>query len=34
MKEINKRQFLKLSNAEKAKTLKYIVLGLIKYTEE
>lgn len=34
MKEINKKQFLKLSDIDKAKTLKYIALGLIRYIGE
>lgn len=31
MKEINQEQLLKMTNAEKAKTLKEICLGKIKY---
>ena len=31
MIEINKKQFLKLSNANKARVLKDIVIGKIKY---
>ena len=31
MKEINQEQLLKLSNAEKCKVLKAIILGKIKY---
>lgn len=31
MIEINKEQLLKLKDKEKARILKYIVLGLVKY---
>lgn len=34
MIEITKEQLLKFSNADKAKILKYIVLGIIKYKGE
>lgn len=34
MLEINKEQLLAFDNVNRARILKYIVLGLIKYTEE
>ena len=34
MVEINREQLLKLNNKEKAKILKYIALGLVKYIGE
>lgn len=32
MKKIDKKQLLKLNDKEKAKILKYIALGQVKYT--